>query len=171
MNFVPKIGYEFYSKVWDVIAAQFVEVIQVQLNRGRLVKSNTVGATRLVPKVEGVPRVDELRPITLLNTDYKLLTKLMVLRIKPVLPRVIKSSQICNVGARNILFGAQNILSTVEYIKNKNIGAALVSLDFFKAYDRVFLPFLLKVLDRMNFGGKFCGWFFFYIFIHVNLTD
>ena len=30
------------------------------------------------------------------------------------------------------------------------MGAALVSLDFFKAYDRLYLPFLLKVLEKMN---------------------
>ena len=150
--------YEFYAKVWDVIADKFIKILQVQLHRGRLVTSNTMGATKLVPKVDIIPQVDELRPITLLNVDYKLLTKWMVLRLKPLMSSIIKSSQICNVGNRNILFGVQNILSSVDYIKQRNIGAALVSLDFFKAYDRLYLPFLLKVLEKMGFGQTFCGW-------------
>ena len=61
---------EFYKKVWDIIGNQFVKVLQLQLTRLKLVESNSMGATKLFPKVDAVPRVDELRPITLLNTDY-----------------------------------------------------------------------------------------------------
>ena len=150
--------YEFYKKVWDIIGNRFLQVLQVQLDRLKLIESNRMGATKLVPKVDDVPRVDELRPITLLNTDYKLLTKWMVFRLKPLMGSIIKSGQICNVDGKNILFGAQNILSSIEYVKKRKLGAALVSLDFFKAYDRLFLPFLIKVLEKMNFGGIFCNW-------------
>ena len=52
--------YEFYLKVWSVIAEKFVEILQIQLDRRRLVNSNTLGATKLVPKVENIPRVDQL---------------------------------------------------------------------------------------------------------------
>ena len=150
--------YEFYKTVWNVIGSKFVEILQVQLDRLKLVDSDTMGATRLIPKVEGVPKVDELRPITLLNTDYKLLTKWIVFRLKPFMGKIIKSSQLCNAGNKNILFGVQNVLSSIEYIKKKKIGAGLVSLDFFKAYDRLFLPFLVKVLSKMNFNATFCAW-------------
>ena len=60
-------------------------------------ESNKDGVTRLVPKVKGVPHVDELRPITLLDCDYKILSKWLVKRMKPVLPHVIKSGQLCTV--------------------------------------------------------------------------
>ena len=35
---------------------------------------------------------------------------------------------------------------------------SLLSFDLFKAYDRVFLPFLLKVMKAMNFSDRFCNW-------------
>ena len=150
--------YEFYQKVWEVIGSKFLEILQVQLARCQLIASDTMGATKLIPKVESVPRVDELRPITLLNTDYKLLTKWMVLRLKPLMGSLLKSGQLCNAGDKNILFGVQNLLSSIEYVKHKKLRAALVSLDFFKAYDRLYLPFLLKVLSKMNFNDTFCNW-------------
>ena len=102
--------------------------------------------------------MDELRPITLLNCDYKLLSKWIAKRLKPLMKKIIKSGQLCSVGKKNILFGAQNILSGLGYIKHKNMGAALVSLDYFKAYDRVYLPYVLKVLGKMNFCGTFQNW-------------
>ena len=102
--------------------------------------------------------MDELRPITLLNTDYKILTKLFVLRMVPILIFIIKSGQLCTVGRKNILFGVNNILSSLLYIKQKNMGACMISLDFFKAYDRVMVDFLILVMRKMNFSEKFCKW-------------
>ena len=110
-----------------------------------------MGATKLFPKVDAVPRVDELRPITLLNTDNKLLTKWMVYRLRPLMGSIIKSGQICKVDQKNILFGAQNILSSVEYAKKRKLGAALVSLDFFKAYVRFFSTFSFKSVREDEF--------------------
>ena len=102
--------YEFYKKTWLIIKKTFMMVLQCQLDRQHLIDSDTVGATRLMSKVDGVPRVDELRPITLLNCDYRILSKLLVLRIKSVLSEVVKSSQLCTVQNKNILFGVQKIM-------------------------------------------------------------
>ena len=127
-------------------------------DRKRIIESNKDGVTRLAPKVNGVPAVDELRPITLLNCDYKILSKWLVMRMKPVLPHVIKSGQLFTVGKKNILFGVSNILSSILDVKQRNSQACLITLDFFKAYDRVFLKFLIKVMKKMNFGTLFTSW-------------
>ena len=150
--------YEFYKAVWPLISEEFVQVLKCQLDQEKLIDSDTIGATRLTPKVAGVPGVDELRPITLLNCDYKILTKVFVRRIVPILQFVIRSGQLCTVGKKNILFGVNNVLSSLLYVKQKKIGACLISLDFFKAYDRVLVDFLLVVMKKMNFGQKFCNW-------------
>ena len=66
------------------------------------------------------------------------------------MPFVIKSGQLCTVGKKNILFGVNNLISSVLYVKKKNLGACLLSLDFFKAYDRVLVEFLLVVSDEKD---------------------
>ena len=80
--------YEFYKKTWVIIKDVFMDVLQCQIDRLRLIDSDRMGATRLLPKVVGVPKVEELRPITLLNCDYRIFSKLMVLRLKPILPHI-----------------------------------------------------------------------------------
>ena len=152
------LSYEFYKATWDIIKDIFIMVLQCQLDRQRIIDSNIMGATRLSSKVMGVPQVDELRPLTLLNCDYRIQSKFFVKRMKPMLPFVIKSGQLCTVGKKNILFGVNNILSSVMYVKEKKIGAFLLSLDFFKAYDRVLVDFLIVVMRKMNFSSKFCSW-------------
>ena len=43
-------------------------------------------------------------------------------------------------------------------VKNLNKGACILNLDFFKAYNRVMLGFLLRVMKAMNFGEIFLSW-------------
>ena len=150
--------YEYYKATWPLIKEEFVQVLRCQLDKQKLIDSDTIGATRLTLKVAGVPGVDELRPITLLNCDYKILSKVLVRRMVPILPFVIRSGQLCTVGGKNILFGVNNILSSLFSIKQRKLGACLISLDFFKAYDRVMVDFLLVVMKKMNFSTKFCNW-------------
>ena len=78
--------------------------------------------------------------------------------MKPSLPKVICSSQLCTVGDKNILFGMNNIFSTIFHVKANRKKACLLSLDFFKAYDRVVISYLIKVMSKMNFSLKFCEW-------------
>ena len=61
-------------------------------------------------------------------------------------------------GKKNILFGVSNILSSLLQVKQKKGQACMISLDFFKAYDRVLLDFLVKVMQKMNFGKVFVSW-------------
>ena len=64
----------------------------------------------------------------------------------------------CTFGNKNILFGVNNVMSSLLYIKQKRMGACMISLDFFKAYDRVMVEFLILVMQKMNFSDKFCSW-------------
>ena len=152
------LSYELYKSTWSTIKHDLLRVFNCQLQKKSMICSNREGVTRLVPKVDGVPSVDELRPITLLNCDYKLLAKWFVMRLKPKLPLIIKSGQLCTVGKRNILFGVSNVLSSILTVKQMKSKACLINLDFFKAYDRVMLSFLLKVMEAMNFGAGYLSW-------------
>ena len=48
-----------------------------------------------------------------------------------------------------------NIISSILDVKRRKSQACLLTLDFFKAYDRVLLDFLIKVMKKMNFGDLF----------------
>jgi hypothetical protein len=62
------------------------------LNLGLLSPSLRLGVVRLLPMVPGVPTASQLRPITLFNTVYKLLTKMFVARLLPLLPSVLQAT-------------------------------------------------------------------------------
>ena len=152
------ITYEFYKKSKDSLIPIMTEIFNEQLGRLKLAESNKVGVTRLLSKVSptSVPLVTELRPITLLNCDYKLLSMIIASRLNSVLPQLIKSNQSC--GINNICSSVFNILSLVNNIELRGGKAAIMSLDLFKAYDRVSLLYLQQVLRSMKLDQVFIDW-------------
>ena len=150
--------YEFYVAAFPIIGGALVEVLASFLERSCLGRSQREGLTRLLPKVKEIPRVDQLRPITLLQTDYKILTKILVARINPVLPLVLRSGQLCSTGGGGILHGVSNLVSALHYVEQRGVPAAVLTFDQWKAYDRVYIPFLLRVMRRMGFGPRILGW-------------
>ena len=159
--------YELYKATWEIIGQDFVKVLQVELANFQLIDSDRQGATRLASKVDGVPTVTELRPITLLNCDYKILSKCFVRRLTPMMCEIILSGQLCSNGSKNILFGISNIMSSIDYVNMHKVSAYLASYDMYKAYDRVMLSYLVKVLEAMNFPERFVKWI---LMLHEGAT-
>ena len=139
------LSYELYKTTFTEVGPPLLDAFNAMLAEGILTASLRQGVVRLLPKVAGVPMASQLRPITLLGTDYKLLTKILVARLIPVLPSVLRSTQLCSVRGRSIFDGPASILSSAEYLHRHQKPGYLMSLDFFHAYDRVSLPWVDKV--------------------------
>src|SRR6185437_161715 len=94
----------------------------------------------LIPKVKNPDKLKDLRPISLCNVIYKIVSKALANRLKQILPEVISPAQSDFVLGRLI---SDNILIAYElthYMKQKKKGKegfVAVKLDMSKAYDRV----------------------------------
>ena len=98
------------------------------------------------------------RPISLLCTDYKILSKVLTNRLKTVLSSVISNAQSCGVPGRFSGSNIRTVQDIVNYCNLNQLGSALISLDQEKAFDRMDWSYMLKVLERMNFGPSFRAW-------------
>ena len=98
------------------------------------------------------------RPISLLNTDYKILAKILVNKIQPHLHTIVHPNQYCSIPGRNIETLNHNIRDIITYAHLKNTQAALLSIDQEKAFDRVAHSYLFEVLRKCNLGSHFEGW-------------
>jgi hypothetical protein len=108
----------------------------------------------LIPKVPKPDKIKDLRPISLCNVLYKIVSKVLANRLKRVLPDIISPSQSAFVPGRLI---SDNILVAYEithYMRNKRKGIggyAVVKLDMSKAYDRVEWSFLHDMMVKLGF--------------------
>ena len=98
------------------------------------------------------------RLISLLNTDYKILTHVLANRLKSVIGKLIHTDQNGYIKGRNIAYNIRLIQDVINYVENDNIEGAIIFLDFQKAFDTVNHNFLLSVLTKFNFGHSFIQW-------------
>ena len=146
---------EFYKIYWSLIKNDFHEVIINGLEHNQLPYSQYLAIIKLLYKKGNRLDIKNWRPISLLNTDFKILSKTLAERIKIALPEIIHTDQRGCVTGRYI---GENIRLLEDIINEKSDDSVIMLLDQEKAFDRVEWDWLFKVLRRFNFGEKFIGW-------------
>lgn len=149
-----------YKKVFAIEAQKLSHLLNElylgHLNLGRL----NYGVITLLPKVAGATNIKQYRPICLLNVIFKLITKILTIRLTPVAARIVSKVQTAFTPGRFILEGVvliHEILHELDRSKEKGI---VLKLDFKKAYDKVRWPFLVEVLEGGGggFNARWIGW-------------
>lgn len=108
----------------------------------------------LIPKCPDTSSLRNFRSIGLYNTNYKLVTKIIINRIKPILPSLIGSSQpsfLTNKRAFNNTMIVQEFVSHFGKIKGKKAGMVL-KIDLEKAFDRLEWSFIKETLLFFRFS-------------------
>ena len=109
-----------------------------------------------------VPKeVTQFRPISLCNVTYKIITKIMVNRLKPLMNYLISPFQNVFIQGRNIsnnILLAHEIMDIVRKKKFRKKGYGALKVDMCKTYDRVSWNFLRAVLISMNFSSTWINW-------------
>ena len=120
----------------------------------------------LIPKPDtDKTKVTNYRPISLLNSDYKILTKTLVRKIEPFIESIIHRDQQYSIPGRNIQNHTHLLRDIVLYSTHKNTQLAILSIDQQKAFDRVDHTWLMKTIDAYNLGPYFKTW------IEIIYTD
>ena len=95
------------------------------------------------------------RPISALNTDYKLYATILAKRMEPVMPLLIDEDQTGFIKDRQTQDNIRRALRTIERINEDQISAIILSLDAEKAFDSVGWGFIYLVMERFGFSKDF----------------
>ena len=95
------------------------------------------------------------RPITLLNTDYKIFTKALSLKLAAAAPAIINPDQAGFIPGRSIFDQVKTTKLVVEYMNRTNKSGAVIALDQEKAYDKILHPYLWAVLEKFGLPDNF----------------
>ena len=149
---------EFYVKFWDKLCPILLQLYNFSFDHGSLSTSMKGSLTRLIFKKDDRKNLKNWRPISLLNVDYKILSKALTNRLSKVLTSIVGEDQTCSVPGRTIFDNLALFRDTLDYINLTNETGILVSLDQEKAFDRVDRSFLSNVLQKFGFGPVFMRW-------------
>ena len=123
------------------------------------------GIISLIPKkTKDKTILENLRPISLLNVDYKILTKVIAKRIEKDLPTLINPDQTGYVKGRYTGENVRLIYDLIRYTDKPNKKGIAILLDFKKAFDSIEWNYLLQTLQFFNLGHDIQNWIkIFYI--------
>ncbi|KAI3364781.1 hypothetical protein L3Q82_000909 [Scortum barcoo] len=146
---------EFFKAFWDILANDILDVFNESLASGSLPLSCRRAVIALLPKKGNLQDIKNWRPVSLLCTDYKLLSKALANRLKEAMEQVIHLDQTYCVPGRSMVDNIYLIRDVLEVSSSLGINTGLISLDQEKAFDRVEHNFLWKVMERFGFSAGF----------------
>lgn len=157
---VDGITVEFIKFFWKKIGKLVTQSFKQAFELGQLSETQKRGVITLIHKGKDLSREDLncWRPITLTNTDYKIIAKTMSERLIQVIHRLVSKDQVGYLKGRNISTVIRTIDDTINYLNKTGKAGYLLALDFAKAFDNISKPYLIHVFEVFGFGNDFKRW-------------
>jgi hypothetical protein len=147
---------DFYKFFWPDIKHLVCKSIKHAIHRGEMSIDQKRATLTLLPKKDkDVRYLKNWRPISLLNADYKILAKVLAMRIQKVIPYLINHDQSGCIKNRSTFTNIRSIYDVINYINENKRTGIITFIDYEKAFDTVNWKFLYKCLKAFNFGDKY----------------
>ena len=148
----------FFQSCWEVVKGDLMKVMQDFFQSGIVNGVTNETFICLIPKKANSVKVTDYRPISLVTSLYKVISKVLASRLREVLGNTISQSQGAFVQKRQILDAVLVANEVVEEVRKQKRKGLVFKIDFEKAYDHVEWNFVDDVLERKGFGVKWRGW-------------
>ena len=149
---------EFFSFFWNDIGDIVTDYINEAKESGQLFISHRRGILTLVPKKGNQMQLKNKRPICLLDVLYKLIAKIIAIRIGKVVDRIVHKSQTGFVKGRYIGENLRLISDVIEYCAMDGVEGILLAIDRRNAFDSLEHNFMMYALESFNFGPDILSW-------------
>jgi hypothetical protein len=151
---------EFFIFFFDLVGEDLLQMVEDSRTRGKISGSLNATFLVLIPKKSDPLSFNDFRPISLCNLIYKIISKVISNRFKPILERCLSSEQHGFLKGRRIQEAIGAAHECLHSIKRKNLKALVMKLDINKAFDCIDWAFLRLVLHAVGFGVKMINWIF-----------
>ena len=147
---------EFYIAFFDLIKDLLMSSINYSWEVGELSTSQKHAVITLIEK-KGKDKhyIQNWRPISLLNVDAKLISKVLAMRLKKVIDKVIRPDQTAYIPGRFLGESIRLISDILEYTEVEQMEGYMFAADIEKAFDSVDHNFLIAVLKKFGLGHEF----------------
>lgn len=134
----------FYQSYWDIVGCSVTNFVNEALATGKVPVVFLEAFISLIPKKESSKFASDFRPITLLDVVFKILSKVLVNRLRPLMDNIIgpfKNSFFLGRSTVDNTVLTQEIIHSMNRKRGKK-GFMVLKLDLHKAYDSLDWDFL-----------------------------
>ncbi|WVZ94291.1 LOW QUALITY PROTEIN: hypothetical protein U9M48_040197, partial [Paspalum notatum var. saurae] len=149
----------FFTKCWEIIKADVLKAANAfhLLRTSNLSILNSANIV-LVPKKEGADSVGDYRPISLIHSFAKIISKVLAMRLAPHVDNLVSPSQSAFIKKRKIHESFLAVRNAVRRLHRNRVPALFFKLDITKAFDSLRWEYLLTLLKRLGFPPRWCDW-------------
>lgn len=145
----------FFKSSWDTIGVEVITATKQFFATNFLPASANSTILTLVPKFPGATKITHYRPISCLNTVYKVVSRLLVRILKPILSTLILPSQTAFVKDRLLVENTTLAGELINgYHKNKGTKKITIKVDIAKAFDTLSWEFLFSCLQGLHLPSQ-----------------
>ena len=148
----------FYQKCWDLVGPEVmatIEDFQIRVcNMDHMNKAFLV----LIPKCQGAEQVGDFRPISLSNSIYLIIAKVLANRLPEVINYLVGAAQTAFIPGRQMVDSVVMAEEIVVAWQRHGTKGFMCKLDFAKAYDSLYWLFIWRVLQRRSFPETWVRW-------------
>jgi hypothetical protein len=112
----------------------------------------------LIPKKKNPLRASDYRPISLMHSFAKMVSKLLANMLAPELDHLISANQTSFIKNRSIHENFIFVQQVIKDLHKKGIPFLFIKLDIAKAFDSVNWPYLLEISTFLGFAQRRCNW-------------
>jgi len=150
---------EFYKTFKNIVAPLLLTAYHYALQSGTLAPSWREATIVVIHKEGKDPtKCESYRPISLLNTDIRILTSILSRRVNKIITNIIHPDQTGFITGRYYADNIRRLLNLMTHSETKGKETMLLSLDAQKAFERVSWQYLFQTLKRFQFGPEFIKW-------------
>ena len=151
---------EFYKYFWVDLKYIVMRMLRSCYESCVMPPSLQEGIIILIPK-NGKPRnqINSFRPITLLNTSYKILSASIANRYKRVISKLVDPTQSGFIKGRFIGDNTRLMSDIIAYLKDERKFGMFLALDIEGAFNSVSWKFINIALSKYNLPSEIIRWF------------
>jgi hypothetical protein len=149
---------KFFHYCWPMMREEVWQLIDDSRSSGQVLLAFNATFLTLISKEEWVSHPKKFCPITLCNIIYKIITKVITLRLKPVLPFLISKELSWYVKGRQIMNNTILAHKVIHSLKSTQTPGMLIKLDLSKALDRISWKYMCSLLEAFDFEKAWIDW-------------
>jgi hypothetical protein len=148
----------FFHSCWPMLREEVWQLVEESRSYGKVLPALNATFLTLIPKEERVTNTKNFRPISLCNVIYKIISKVIALKLKPILPFIISKEQSGYVEGIQIMDSIILVHDIIHSLKSTRTPGMLLKLDLSKAFDKLIWHYIKEVLTAFGFYPKWIDW-------------